>query len=457
MPAAAVDAIVARTTHTDPQYAKMRRMALPTEGLTPKITTHDCEALKEGKLVVWRGALGDVIRILKRYKVTPVIDDQRLWLTPVDFGSTIKLRDYQEEPFNIMCRRQQTVGRGAAGSGKTEMLLAAAAWFQQPTLVLVWQQRQQQVWLERIARYFSIEPGGIGGAFKHETIMPITVGMIQSVRNRMDRVPSLFGCVICDEVQRFAAGTFREVVNAMPAAVRLGASDDERRRDKREFLLYDSFGPRGWTLAPNEGQCPVDIFAVPTKFKYKVLMTPRGPDLDWTDLVETMTTDEGRNRLIIDLCCNLVHKGQRVLVWSDRVEHCLWLKRALMEKGVAASLLIGGKQYEEESNATEAGLQSGLVQVGIGTSVAEQSINIPSLVAGVMTCASADPDLYRFQQMRGRLARPDPNNSSKRGQLYYLWDHRVPVLKGKINNVRRRYPVKVPRRRRPNTTKDKQG
>jgi len=439
VPQAALDDLVSRTTHNDPEYRKRVRMGVSVIDLSPTLTTH--RWTEEGELVVWRGVLGDVLRILRRHGVhLPILDD-RLWLPPAGLRSGITLRGYQEKPFKVMCRRQQAIGRGAAGCGKTEIHLATIAHFDQPTLVLVWHQRQQQVWIDRVRRHFGFTPGGIGGGFKREEIQPITIGMVQSVRNRMDWVPTAFGAVVCDEVQRFGAATFREVVNRLPAAVRLGASDDERRRDRREFLLYDTFGPLAWRLRRNQGQCPIDIYVVPTSFSAKgiTFSTP------WSDVVTAITSDERRNKQVVGVVRQLVNRGRRVLVWSDRVDHCKELQRRLTVDGIPSGLLIGGKENEKEAAATEAGLLSGVVKVGVGTSVAEQSINIPELSAGVMTCASADPDLLRFRQMRGRLARPNPKDPSKRGTLIYLWDRNVPVLRQKVGNIKRGYAVRMPK------------
>ena len=96
-----------------------------------------------------------------------------------------------------------------------------------------------------------------------------------------------------------------------------------------------------------------------------------------------------------------------------------------------------GTEFKEEADWTEAGLNDGTVKVGIGTSVAEQSINIPPLDRGIMTCASADaPKFLRFKQMRGRLTRPHPGKDSK---LFYIWDRRVPVLKRKADLIRMKF------------------
>lgn len=431
LPEDVTKALIKRSTHRDPVFVARRRRGLSTDGLDLYINSYTIE---KNNLSLWRGLLGDVVRLFKKHKLQYAIKDKRLWLPKIDLTCSIVPRDYQIPAIEKMIKRQQTIIRGAAGGGKTECLLAAAVYFRQPTLVIVWQERQQRVWLERVAKYFQFEPGGVGGVFKTPKLAPITVGMVQSIRTRLDGLHDKFGCVLCDEIQRASAPSVREVINSFPAAVRLGASDDERRRDEREFLTYDTFGSLSYNFGKSTGQCPVDILLVPTEHK-----DSDGEEF-WPSIVEYLIDDESRNALIINLACRLANEGKRILIWSDRLEHCKNLLNALTSRGVKAGLLIGGKKRKAEADSTEAGLLDGSISVGIGTSVAEQSINIPPLTDGIVTCASAGQKIYRFKQIRGRIARPFPGK--EKATLWYIWDQKVRRLKTKINGIKKRYELK---------------
>jgi superfamily II DNA or RNA helicase len=449
LPRAVEEGLLFATTYKDPQYRKLKAMRRPTGDLTSKIRTGTIEGRH---LVLWRGSLGLVLRTLKERGLAFKIDDQRFWgerLPPGTLKTDIIPRDYQEEPIAVMIRRQQTTGRGNAGMGKTEVFLKVMEHFNRPALVLLWQKRQQRTWIKRINRWFGERAkdvlGGIGGYYPKPVIAPITVALVQSARTRAALLAETFAVVCCDEVQRFGAKTFHQLLNQLPAAVRLGASDDERRKDGRQFLLYDTFGPRGWRA--EKGQCEVKIYVVPTEFTYD-----SNPEfgLDWGDLLEDMSADRDRQALVMNLATRLsrgtdTHGAfagpNRTLIWHDRREQCQDLVARLERKNIPAGLLMGGSPADQvEADRTEDGLVSGEVKVGVGTSVAEQSINIPPLNAGIVTCASADIDLLRFKQIRGRLARP---HGSKVGKLFYLWDHRVMFLRGKINHIRKKYKVVI--------------
>jgi superfamily II DNA or RNA helicase len=425
-----------RFTYRDPLFLLKQRQHLPTDDLTKYLATY---TEIDGCLNFYRGSLGTIIRILKEEKLQYEIIDQRLWLPKISMPCRIVLRDYQVPGVKKMIRRQQTIIRAMAASGKTEMLLKVAAYFQQPTLILVWQERQQSTWVKRIPEYFDFWPGGIGGAFTKPCLdSPIVVGMLQTVRNHLADLKYRFGCVICDEVNRVAAPSLRTCVNAFPAAIRLGASDDERRRDGREFLLYDTFGPRGWRLQ-QQAQCPVDVVLVPTTFKYSQGRI-ESMTYEWHTVLNEMLADKARNQTIINLAAREVDNGRRVIVFSDRVDHCKYLKDTFVAQGYKAGLLIGTTKMRKEAQATEAGLIDGSVEIGIGTKVAEQSINIPPLDVGIMTCASAGQKMYRFKQMRGRLARTC--EGKEKATLYYLYDEKVLKLRKKKYNIKSLFSVK---------------
>lgn len=423
----------AACTYRDPHWYRMRAMGYPPQG--PKfMRTYDLSSDGQ-RIEVWRGELRKLRRLFKANRVALKLKDERLWLPQIRMRHTIELRDYQQHPSATMVERQQALVRGPCSSGKSETALAAIAKLGQPALVLVWQERQQRVWLERIRRYFSFEPGGIGGKFKQPTLAPITIGMYQSIRNKLDLYRESFGAVVVDEVQRASAPTFSAVINNLPAAVRIGISDDERRSDQREFLIYATFGKLAAQIAPRTGQCEVKIDVVESRARLYEVADNR------PQLINQLTADADRNALIVNLAAREAANGGRVLIWSDRLRHCRVLLNALTERGIEAGLLIGGPEWRDEANRVEEGLASGEVQVAIGTSVAEQSINVPELSAGIMTCASGDKRGLRFKQMRGRLARPLPGQT-KIAKLYYVFDSSVPGLSHNLRNISSRYKVR---------------
>jgi len=423
--------LIDRFTYRDPVYASKLRNGFSILGLSKYMKTF---TENNGVLSFFRGTVKSIIGLIVSSGGRAVIKDNRLlFKDKCNFKNNIIPRDYQLPAIEKFIKHQQGLGRGAAGLGKTELLLCVAAHFKQPTLVLVWMERQQNVWLERIKQWFGIEAGGIGGKFKFPVITDFTVALVQSVGNRLRDIRNRFGCVICDEVDRFAAPTLSRVVNNLPAAIRLGVSDDERRRDDRQFLLYDTFGSLLWDLGRTTGQCPVNVYLVESPIKEDEIAAETS-----VELISKLTEHESRNNLIVRLVSIELSRGSQILIWSDRVEHCKHLQFLLEKKGVSSVVLLGGPQNRKATSKGEELLQSKKISVGIGTSITEKSINIPSLNVGIMTCASAGRKPYRFRQMRGRIARTCAGKEGAR--LYYIIDDNIPSLNSKRRYIRRFKP-----------------
>ena len=415
--------------HRDPVYRRVRHLGRSTKGLTRFISTYKQVG---DTLVFWRGMLGRIRREFKRAGVKFKIDDRRTKVpTSRKLVPSFELYDYQRLPVKVMRRRQQTLGRGLVGCGKTEMILYLMTLFQYRSLVLIWTEAQQKTWLERIPTRLNVareEIGGFGGVFPGVVIKDINVGLVHTLVRNSSSLAREFGFVACDEVQRFGAATFAPGVNTLHAAVRVGCSDDERRKDRRTFLLHDTFGPVGWRLTSEEvgeKSLPVSVLVKPTKFE----LAEEDLTLDTSSVITKLTKDRQRNRGIVSDIVRAVKKGHHCIVWSERVKHCRVLQTRLRRRGVGAMLLIGGSDLDEVKDAFKAGK----CDVVIGTTPAETSINILTLDRGFVTCGTADEGLKRFRQMAGRISRPNPNDDSKTAVMRYYWDYQVDRLNKRVH------------------------
>jgi len=67
-----------------------------------------------------------------------------------------------------------------------------------------------------------------------------------------DHVRAAFGTIVADELHLAGADSWLEAVEWMPARYRWGASSDERRTDRKEFLIYDAFGKMADSITLDE-------------------------------------------------------------------------------------------------------------------------------------------------------------------------------------------------------------
>lgn len=108
-----------------------------------------------------------------------------------------------------------------------------------------------------------------------------------------------------------------------------------------------------------------------------------------------------------------------ILILSDRVDACKELYRRLALLDVRCGLMLGGNTNKDVLSATIEGLKDGSLQVGIGTSVADEGLDIPNLTHVFVTCP-VHKNLKRLNQMIGRCSRPFPGKPE--GVCFYFWD-----------------------------------
>jgi superfamily II DNA or RNA helicase len=116
------------------------------------------------------------------------------------------------------------------------------------------------------------------------------------------------------------------------------------------------------------------------------------------------------------------HDSPRILLLNDRVESCKRWVHFLQGHGIAAGLMIGGPGNKDDLEETITGLRFGTLQVGVGTVVADEGLDIPPLTHVFITCPTHKHP-KRMEQMLGRAARPSPGKDE--AVCVYFWDCRM--------------------------------
>jgi superfamily II DNA or RNA helicase len=332
------------------------------------------------------------------------------------------------------------VFRGPCGCGKTFLILALIHELQLPTLVIVHTNALARQWSENIARWYGFAPGRIGGG-KKDDIKIITVAMQQTLWRRANEKPiwlDFFGLIAIDECHKVASRSFQVVSKMFPAKYRIGASADERRKDRLEILVTDTLGPLVHQIKKKDligygNLVPTKLEVIKTNYYDQIfldsLLDKNEVGNDWVGMISRLTQDEDRNDVILQKIIQILEteKDARILCLSERVEACYYLAGQINEQiNLVAGIMVGGPENRAELEKTMAGLQTGKVRVGFGTSVADEGLDIPALTHVFMTCpVHGHPK--RMVQMIGRAARPW--KKKKHAVAVYFWDQNIfPVL-----------------------------
>lgn len=443
--------------YTNPQFKKMERLGFWTGNTPRRIQNYEILEGPRGEelLVLPRGGTNKVRQVLRARGMEPYFEDWRLELEPVDFellpgAVPPEPRSHQERIVAAALRQENALIRAATGSGKTEAALEFVRRVRQPAIVIVWTSGLMKQWIDRIVLRWGWPKKRIGqyGAGK-KRIGQITVAMQQSLAQPgvSEELAKHFGVLVADEVQRFAAKTFREVICKFPARYRLGVSADERRKDRLDFLIRDHFGSVVEEISKDEliakGQlCEVEIVVVPTDFHYQEVEEAAPEDRveklaeHYTRILDAMEVDVARNEMAIRIAAHEVRRRESsVLVFCERVDQARELARKIaIVEAVPCGLMLGQAKNREMFNDTKERLTSGELRCAVGSKAAYQGEDIPRLTTGVVVTPTGN-NRQMLEQQVGRLRRPHAGKDL--GRLYYLWD--PDLYPNHLDNLRRWY------------------
>lgn len=460
----ALQALREAFTYKNPDYDKARRFRLRGKPPPKAVASWKND---DGDLTVPRGGMQRVRDVLAAHSIEWRAVDGRELGEEVDIPEVMRFApyDFQREMVQTVIHRENVLLRAPTGSGKTVAAFLIANAVKTRTLVIVATRGLFDQWVRELQTVLGMRRSSIGEIRGGKcTIGDITIGMQKSLVKVVGKVAHQFGCVICDEAQLFAAKTFFAVVDHLPARYRVGISADERRKDRKEFLLYDVFGPVAFEVKRDElidrgVVLDVEVRMFPTDFDAawfhelrdaeqrvnEAREEKRKPDPEDAALVsrelvkafDRVLTEMGenveRNALASRVALAAVEEGHQALVFSHRREHCHRLRADIAARDPTVGLMIGGGGEDgvEYDRALE-GLRDGSTRLAVGTYQAlGTGINLPSVGRGVAT-TPVHMNRPFFGQVRGRLCRLGKEDAA----LLYLWDVKLYGLAPLRNMVR---------------------
>lgn len=438
-----IAALKAEFTHDNPDFAREEN-ASKSRGwkrrIDPTISTW---AEESGDLTLPRGKFSRVREILESNGYEHSTKDMRTEGNPnLRHGGYVLMSHivpaaFQVEACMVAHEKQNCILRAPTGSGKTifaEMIVASIGL---PTIVLVQTDELFKQWVRRLHTELGVpkdEIGEIKGQ-KHK-IKPITVASVQTLVKHVERYRRTFGLVIFDEVQRAAANTFYPAVDGLDAKYRIGISADERRKDKKDFLIYDLFGKVALEvdrkrLIDDGFILDTEVRLVETEFDApwytKLSSLQRQSEQVFNKLLAQMTKDKTRNELVVNLAAEQMRQGHVTLVFSHRVEHCFDIRARIVERDTRVGIVVGEPKYKTESNESLHQITTGQIITVVGTvQSVGTGIDIPAADRGIAT-TPMHSNKQQAGQMRGRLCRVDRSPGARKTDsiLYVLWDRKV--------------------------------
>lgn len=388
-------------TVDNPAHAKHRKMvergSVPRRAPWPPATLSAWSIQREPSGRAW-------VVVPRHAPVGTVPDaDRRTDGEPIDAAMSVDLRPYQSAALDAAMSVGGGVVRAPCGAGKTVIGLAAVAAVGRRALILVHTLDLAKQWRARLKTQLGVASVGMIGGGKDDREHPVVIATIQTLA-RWDWWDLLafgkgFGLVVLDEAHHAPAATFTAVLSALPARVRIGLTATPEREDGLTDLLWWSFGREVYGI-DHAALLRSGALVLPDLRVVRTGWAPGEADgVPWHEQIAALVDDADRHALLIGEVRALLDDGRRVLVLSERVEHCEQLATELGGRALT------GKKKAATRAEIIAAAHEGSLRLVCGTTVADEGLDIPGLDAVVL--ATPCKALGRIEQRIGRIMRPD--------------------------------------------------
>ena len=253
-------------------------------------------------------------------------------------------------------------------------------------------------WAERITQFL---PNARVGRLQANTIdvedKDIVIAMLQSL-SKKDYDASVFngfGMTIIDETHHVCTRTFSRMFTKINTKYLLGLSATLDRKDGLTHVLHWYLGS---VLFRIERKQQKQVKVKKAEFKCEEYSRPfptnrlKKPSLP--EAITAITENEQRNEFILDWIKNCLFQGRKVLVLTDRRQHCMTLLDRLAVSDFTKGLYIGGMKPDELKLSEDCDV------IFATYSLAHEGLDIPALDTLIMASPKSD-----IVQSVGRILR----------------------------------------------------
>lgn len=374
------------------------------------------------KIFFSRGLLDKILQVLKVNNIDYKIIDIRTCkpLIQVYLKETESLFNYQKKALDQLTSNDEGILIADCGSGKTVIGSAIISRIQQPTLIVVTTLELMKQWIDSIKKFLDLwkyrEIGQIGaGKFKIKTL---TVATFQSLDNLTSQeweiLNDKFGCIIFDEVHRVSAVSLHNIANKSKAKYRYGVTATIHRKDKKQFLVFDSISYKFVTIKDEELANEGRLVSANVEF-VKLFNNERIPKIyrwngnsrvecvNWAKLYTNLSNNKFRNEIIINKIIETANKNHFCLVLSKRVDHCENLFNLLKNRNQNVTLFVGTIKNQDRQKLLK-NIRQGLIKIVVATeNIAAEGLDIPILSCIHLTMPTSNVSFLK--QATGRIRR----------------------------------------------------
>lgn len=398
-------------TITNPEYAQKMRMHLWL-GNTPRYL-----ALYETRgttLILPFGVLRRVMQFIGSADVQTDFPQG----TAINYGCSVPLYDYQEEAVDAVIRNHFGILQSPAGSGKTQMGIAAVAKLGKRTLWLTHTKDLLTQSKSRAELYMDAALLGTITEGKVNIGEGITFATIQTMcRLDSSQYKHYWDVIIVDECHR-CSGTptamtqFSKVLSSLSARHKYGLSATVHRSDGTIAATYALLGEIIHTVpdaAVGDRIMKVAVSPVGTGVPIHRKCLNTDGTLNYTKLISYLCETESRNHIITQFIVE--NRDHPSLILSDRLDHLRTLMAMLPADMQSMAVMVDGSMTSKKGKlAREQAIEdmrNGRKKYLFASyTLAKEGLDIPCLERLYLTTPKKDYAV--ITQSIGRIARTHP-------------------------------------------------
>lgn len=433
LPAALRNRLVRMAAFQNPEFYRAQAMRLSVSG-KPRVIS--CAEESARHLILPRGCLDDVRTEFRRLGVQLAVRDERCGGRELAVSFRGELRPGQLAAAEAMLAHETGVLAATTAFGKTVVAAWIIARRGVSTLVLVHRRQLLDQWVGRMSEFLGIPEDAIGrfGGGRCALTGLLDIATIQSLvrKGNVDARVAGYGQLVVDECHHLPASSFELVSRRARARFVAGFSATVTRKDGHHPIIFLQCGPVRHTVDARKQ-------AAARPFAHRVLVRPTGfrdhdagrdedPRATFGRLVDALSADENRNRLICGDVAAALRDGRAPIVLTERTDHLETLESLLAPMVDRIITLRGGMGRKAMRDALARMAEGPHVLLATGRFVGE-GFDHPVLD----TLFLALPVSWRgtIAQYAGRLHRL--RDGKREVRIYDYADLDVPMLERMFN------------------------
>ena len=352
----------------NPEFYAKQGMRLSTYDI-PRIIS--CSELMDDYLAIPRGCEEDVIDILKHYNVEYLVEDKTNHGQQIDVTFKGTLRDEQQTAMSHMLPNNIGTLSATTAFGKTVFAIAMIAKRKVNTLILVHRKSLLDQWKKHLEDFLEInevvvndgkkrkikkQQSPIGTLYSGENSLHgiIDIALVQSCfdGNEVSSFVENYGMVIVDECHHVSSVSFEQVLRRVKAKYVYGLTATPIRKDGHQPIIFMQCGRIRFT-ADAQSQMNNQSFSRILIPRFTTSRNISSDDKTYTQIVETISKDEARNRQIIDDVHKAIVEGRTPIILTSLTSHVRVLADMLLPYADNVITLVGANSTKEKRCAME--------------------------------------------------------------------------------------------------------